>query len=211
MAPFPLGDLINVGGTLYGTTQFGGGTGCSGGVGCGTVFKVTPRGAETVLYSFKGGSDGANPEGGLINVLGVLYGTTYGGGATRAGCAAGGCGTVFRVTLSGVEHILHSFTGGSDGANPIPRLVIVGGTLYGTTTLGGGATGCEDGCGTVFQAMPLGAERVLYSFQGGSDGANPSAGLVNVGGILYGTTQQGGGMGCGGPGNGCGTVFKVTP
>jgi hypothetical protein len=90
----PLGDLINVGGALYGTTQYGGGsTGCSGGAGCGTVFKVTAKGV-----AFKGGSDGANPQDRLINVGGTLYGTTYGGGATGTGCAAGGCGTVFKVT-----------------------------------------------------------------------------------------------------------------
>jgi uncharacterized repeat protein (TIGR03803 family) len=208
----PLGDLINVGGTLYGTTQFGGsGTGCVGGAGCGTVFKVTPQGVETVLYSFKGGSDGANPQGRLINVGGTLYGTTYGGGGTGCGGPDNGCGTVFKVTLLGVEHVLHSFAGGSDGANPIPGLVNVGGTFYGTTTQGGGAMGCENGCGTVFKVTPLGVETVLHSFGGGSDGDSPQGDLINVRGTLFGTTFGGGGMGCGGPGNGCGTVFKVTP
>jgi uncharacterized repeat protein (TIGR03803 family) len=115
------------------------------------------------------------------------------------------------VTLSGVEHIVHSFTGGSDGANPIPGLINVGGTLYGTTSQGGGAMGCENGCGTVFKATPLGAESVLHSFASGSDGDSPQGDLINVGGTLYGTTFGGGGTGCGGPGSGCGTVFKVTP
>jgi uncharacterized repeat protein (TIGR03803 family) len=203
-----------VGGTLYGTTQTGGGTGCEGGVGCGTVFKVTPKGVESVLYSFQGGSDGALPLGDLINVLGTLYGTTYGGGATGTGCANGGCGTVFKVTLKGVESVLHSFQGGSDGANPNAGLVNVGGTLYGTTTQGGDGTGagCADGgCGTVFNVTPKGVESVLQSFAGGSDGASPSGDLINVLGTLYGTTNKGGGTGCGGPGFGCGTVFKVTP
>jgi uncharacterized repeat protein (TIGR03803 family) len=209
----PLAGLVNVGGTLYGTTQLGGsGTGCIGGAGCGTVFKITPLGVEHVIYSFVGGSDGAFPQGRLINVGGTLYGTTSYGGGT--GCPSGGnngCGTVFKVTHLGVEHVLHSFAGGNDGANPNGGLLNVGGTLYGATNGDGTGTGCgEINCGTVFKVTLLGVESVLYSFQGGSDGANPNGDLINVGGTLYGTTSYGGGTGCpSGGNNGCGTVFKV--
>jgi uncharacterized repeat protein (TIGR03803 family) len=190
----PSGNLINVGGTLYGTTNQGGGTGCGNypglGPGCGTVFKVTPLGIESVLYSFKGGNDGANPSAGLVNVGSTLYGTTFGGGGT--GCGGSGCGTVFRVTPQGVESVLYSFQGGSDGALPLGDLINVGGTLYGTTQFGGSGTGCSGGagCGTVFKVTLRGAESVLYSFKGGNDGANPEGGLINVLGTLYGTTRH---------------------
>jgi uncharacterized repeat protein (TIGR03803 family) len=155
----PSGKLINVGGALYGTTNQGGGTGCGSnglpGPGCGTVFKVTPLGVENVVHSFQGGSDGANPNAGLVNVGGTLYGTTtQGGGGTGAYCANGGCGTVFKVTPAGVESVLYSFQGGSDGDTPSGDLINVGGTLYGTTQYGGG-TGCiGPGCGTVFKVTP---------------------------------------------------------
>jgi uncharacterized repeat protein (TIGR03803 family) len=97
-----------------------------------------------VLYSFKGGSeDGEYPEAGLINVKGTLYGTTYDGGAN-------GDGTVFAITTSGAETVLHSFKGGSgDGEDPEAGLLNVKGTLYGTTFEGG-----ANGDGTVFSLKP---------------------------------------------------------
>jgi uncharacterized repeat protein (TIGR03803 family) len=87
----PEGDLIAVAGTLYGVTYQGGSTGCFYSLGCGTVFSVTPGKAETVVYSFKGGSDGLNPDAGLTNVGGRLYGTTVSGGTDFNG-------TVFVIT-----------------------------------------------------------------------------------------------------------------
>jgi uncharacterized repeat protein (TIGR03803 family) len=135
---FPYAGLLNAKGTLYGATYEGGANYD------GTVFSITTSGAETVLYSFKGGSgDGEDPEAGLINVKGTLYGTTYEGGG-----AAGG-GTVFAVTTSGKETLLHSFTGSGDGEYPIAGLIDVSGTLYGTTPAGG----ANDG-GTVFALSP---------------------------------------------------------
>lgn len=142
----------------------------------------------------KGNPDGSNPIGSLIDVNGVLYGTTYGGGAN-------GLGAVFEVTTSGTERILYSFKGflTGDGADPNASLIDVNGVLYGTT-YGGGA----NGLGTVFEVTTSGTESVLHSFKGASgDGAYPSAGLIDVNGALYGTTQWGG------PGN-WGTVFKVS-
>jgi uncharacterized repeat protein (TIGR03803 family) len=210
----PSGNLINVGGSFYGTTNQGGGTGCGSngnpGAGCGTVFKVAPLGVESVLHSFQGGTDGANPSAGLVNVGGTFYGTTFGGGGM--GCGGSGCGTVFKVTPNGIESVIYSFKGGSDGALPLSDLINVGGTLYGTTQFGGGGMGCSGGagCGTVFKVTPKGVESVLYSFKGGSDGANPQGRLINVSGTLYGTTYGGGATGPGCASNGCGTVFKVT-
>jgi uncharacterized repeat protein (TIGR03803 family) len=200
--------LLNVNGMLYGTTEFGGGgSGCyaTSHVGCGTVYSVSTSGTEKVIYAFRGGSDGAVPEAaGLIDVNGTLYGTTGSGG--NQSCFDG-CGTVFSVTTSGDETVLHSFAGGSDGAFPFASLVAVNGTLYGTTWEGG-----AHGLGTVFSISTSGAEKVLYSFAGGSDGMSPGAGLISVSGALYGTTELGG-RGCknshGGP-SGCGTVFSVT-
>ena len=195
-------------GNLYGTTFAGGVTGC--GPGCGTIFKVTPEGHETVLYSFCPGgypcTDGYNPAAGLVlDWRGNLYGTTLSGGAS-------GWGTVFKVTPEGHETVLYSFTGGADGGVPYADLVLDRqGNLYGTTSVGGDK-GCGSffGCGTVFKVTPEGHETVLHSFTAANgDGAEPYAGLVfDWRGNLYGTTLSGGGTGCG---SGCGTVFKVTP
>ena len=194
-ASVPEGSLLNVKGTLYGTTIYGGATNS------GTVFSVNPStGAEKIVYSFKGSSDGYAPVGNLINVGGKLYGTTQAGGG-------GGQGTVFWVDpKTGTKVLVYGFQGGADGAEPVAGLIDVGGTLYGTTESGGNA---DDG--TVFSIDPkAGTEKVLYSFKGGSDGASPSAGLMNVKGTLYGTTVYGGDTTCA-AGSGCGTVFSYDP
>jgi uncharacterized repeat protein (TIGR03803 family) len=194
----PYAGLLNVKGTLYGTTYYGG----ANYYGYGTVFSITPSGTETVLHSFAGveHGDGLYPQAGLINVNGPLYGTTSGGGANYDG-------TVFKITTRGKETVLHSFGGSGDGTYLYAGLINVKGTLYGTTVAGGSST-CRYytlvGCGTVFSITPSGIERVLYSFAGGSgDGANPQAGLLNVNGTLYGTTEEGGAYGYG-------TVFRIT-
>jgi uncharacterized repeat protein (TIGR03803 family) len=187
----PYADLLNVNGTLYGTTLSGGAS-CNGGgrPRCGTVFSITTSGKETELHRFGGGSE--DPEGGLINVNGTLYGTTSGAYATDDG-------TVFSITTSGKETVLHSFAGGSeDGAAPFAGLINVNGTLYGTTASGG-----ANDDGTVFAITTSGAESVLHSFGGSKDGQEPEAGLISVKGTLYGTTFQGGA-------NGQGTVFSIT-
>jgi uncharacterized repeat protein (TIGR03803 family) len=177
-------------GNFYGTTD-------AGGVNAdGTVFRITPSGTETVLYSFAGGSsDGSHPEGGLIQGSdGNFYGTTDAGGAN-------GDGTVFKITPSGTETLLYSFAGGSsDGSNPTAGLIQGSdGNLYGTTFLGG-----ANGHGTVFKITPSGTETVLHSFAGGfSDGESPEASLIQGSdGNLYGTTLDGGF-------SSVGTVFKV--
>jgi uncharacterized repeat protein (TIGR03803 family) len=201
---FPEADMVNVDGVLYGTTTYGGGGKCPHG--CGTVFTITPAGVETVLHAFTG-KDGAYPGAPLINVGGTVYGTTgFGGNAPCATNArSSGCGTVFLVTASGVEVVLHSFTGGADGANPY-GLTLVNGKFFGTTVNGGG-TGCFGfGCGTLFKIENFGFATQyssLSSFTGGSDAANPY-GLVHLGSKLYGTSLYGGAFGNG-------TVFQFTP
>jgi uncharacterized repeat protein (TIGR03803 family) len=173
----PLAGVVNVNGTLYGTTAQGGANGF------GTVYAVTPSGAETVLHSFGSTSgDGELPVAGLVNVKGTLYGTTAQGGAN-------GYGTVYAITPSGTETVLHSFGSSSqDGKNPLAGLIEVKGAFDGTTSSGG-----AHGHGTVFALKLSGAETVLYSFKGGSkDGAYPDAALLYFDGKLYGTTYAGG-------------------
>ncbi|HXB82892.1 MAG TPA: choice-of-anchor tandem repeat GloVer-containing protein [Candidatus Acidoferrum sp.] len=193
---YPVAGLIDIKGTLYGTTGKGGVNGD------GTVFSITPSGTESVIYSFKGGpGDGEQPRAGLINVKGTLYSTTYLGGNCSS---SGGCGTVFSITPSGTETVLHNFGGSGDGIYPFAGLINVRGTLYGTTFEGGADCGSSGGCGTVFSITKSGAETVLHSFANDPDGNNPEAGLINVKGTLYSTTYDGGT-------NGRGTVFSITP
>ena len=123
--------LINVNGTLYGTTNYG------GKYDSGTVFSMTTAGSEKVLHSFKGGADGSNPQSGLLDVNGALYGTTaYGGGLGGSGCLGYGCGTVYRVSLTGAEGAAQ-FRRRLRRADPMAGLLDVNGTLYGTTAGGG--------------------------------------------------------------------------
>jgi uncharacterized repeat protein (TIGR03803 family) len=200
----PSSELIDVNGTLYGTTYNG------GKFGDGTVYSISTSGSEQLLYSFRGGSDGANPSAALINVNGTLYGTTQNGGVTGL-CkytSSRGCGAVYSITTAGREKVLHRFGGGSDGMWPEAPLIDVNGTLYGTTVYGGGY-GCYKsvGCGVVFSVNLKGSEKVLYTFQGGSDGISPASPLIDVQGTLYGTTEYGGGSGCR---NGCGSFYRIS-
>jgi uncharacterized repeat protein (TIGR03803 family) len=184
----PYAGLTYFKGTFYGTTEYGGSSGS------GTVYSITPSGRETVLHSFKGGKDGADPRARLIVRNGTLYGTTSSQGEK---C---GCGTVFSITPSGHETVLHEFAGPPDGTTPEARLLDVNGTFYGTTEYGG-ANSCN--CGTVFSITPGGQEKVLYSFRGGTDGQFPGSGLTYFNGTLYGTA--------GGGAYHHGTVFSITP
>ncbi len=187
---FPYAGLIDVNGTLYGTTSFGGTYG--GSMGEGTVFSISTGGTEQVLHSFGNGHDGLNPLASLTAVSGTLYGTTSFGGTY------GDSGTVFSITTGGTEQVLHNFGNGSDGGVPYAGLIDVNGTLYGTTSAGG-----TYGFGTVFSISTGGTEQVLHSFGKGSDGSAPNAGLLDVNGTLYGTTVLGGRRGDG-------TVFSIS-
>jgi uncharacterized repeat protein (TIGR03803 family) len=241
----PFSGLVDMGGTLYGTTYEG------GPANSGTAFGVTPAGTETMLYSFQGGADGANPWGGLTAVNGTLFGTAFAGGLDNYG-------TAFEVTTAGVKTTLYSFKRAPDANGPVGSLLKLGSVLYGTTSGGGCGSCCPpDGCGTVFKMtlagkekvlfrfgttaddpvsplgtllafdgdfygtsynnndanVPLGAvfkltkqgkETVLHLFGNGTDGADPVAGLINVNGTFYGTTESGGT-------DEFGTVFSITP
>jgi uncharacterized repeat protein (TIGR03803 family) len=194
---FPYAPIIrDEAGNLYGTTSNGGAFGGGGG----TVFKVDGQtGQETVLYSFGLQPDGAIPYGWVVrDALGNLYGTTVSGGAF---CNPG-CGTVFKLDPGGVETVLYSFTGGSDGNQPGAGLTLDSeGNLYGTTIVGGAFNN-----GTVFKLDPSGTFTVLHSFGAPGDGGQPiGSGVIrDAAGNLYGTTQYGGTYGNG-------TVYKLAP
>ncbi len=230
---YPFAGVIrDAAGNLYGTTLEGGTSGN------GTVFKVDSTGNETVLHSFTGLADGGFPRAGVVrDSAGNLYGTTEMGGASNKG-------TVYKLDATGKETVLHSFTGGTDGANPqvgviqdkagnlygiagplfkinksgketvlynFPEgfiayagLIFCGDALCGTTAYGG------SGLGTVFKLDQREEFTVLYNFTGGTDGGYPLAGVIqDAAGNLYGETAVGGWLGCGD--EGCGTVFKLSP
>jgi uncharacterized repeat protein (TIGR03803 family) len=199
-------------GNEYGIVGIGGGTGC-GGIGCGAVFKVDTAGKVSIVYAFKGGSDGLEPNGPVvIDKAGNLYGITWEGGDTVA-CPPSGCGTIYKIDTTGKETVLHKFSL-RDGFLPYGGLVLDSkGNLYGTTAAGG-ANCLSGGCGTVYKLSKTGKETVLYSFKGETDGDEPFAGLVqDKAGNLYGTTISGGYTGGNGlcfP-SGCGVVFKLKP
>jgi uncharacterized repeat protein (TIGR03803 family) len=182
-------------GNFYGTTANGGANNnCANG--CGTVFKLTAKGALTTLHSFDG-THGSGPYSGLVQGTdGNFYGTTSYGGANTS--CTNGCGTVFKITPNGALTTLHSFDG-TDGSNPNAALVQgTDGNFYGTTS-GGGAIGD----GTVFRVTAKGVLTTLHSFDG-TDGSNPTARLVQgADGEFYGTTETGGA-------GFDGTVFKIT-
>ena len=194
---------------LYGTTINGGSSNCAGG-GCGVAFKIDTRGRETLLHTFTAtGSDGYNPGAGLLrDSSGILYGTTYLGGANSNG-------VLFKLTpqpracasvlCSWNETILRSFGASGDGANPVWALIQdKNSNVYGTTT-SGGMSNCSPGCGTVYKVDSQGRETVLHDFAGApTDGGYPFAPvLLDALGNLYGTTSGGGA-------NNAGTVFQLT-
>ena len=187
------GIVLDAQGDVYGTTQSGGAGRCK--LGCGTLFKLTPNGTETVIYSFPAGAkSGASP--GLIwDTKGNLYGTTI-------GTPKGPYGAVFELTNQAKAKWRYLFKQTVDGDIPDGVLFMdTKGNLYGTTLEGGAY-----GDGTVFQVTPKRIETVLHSFgSSGSDGMEPLAGLVSdLQGNLYGTTLLGGS-------NDVGTVYKITP
>jgi uncharacterized repeat protein (TIGR03803 family) len=201
----PYASLTNVNGTLYGTTSAGGTS-----TGCGTVFSMSMAGEEQVLYAFLGSrpyGDGCNPLGsGVVDVNGLLYGTTSSGGGKNGKGITCDCGTIYSVSTSGSEKVLHSFV--SNGS-PAASLIYSNGALYGTTFYGGKCTLGPRGCGVVFSLTPSSGSpsyQVQFPFTGtrAGGGANPAAPLLANGGDFYGTTSSGGA-------HSHGEAFELTP
>ncbi len=186
---YPVGGLMLLHGLLFGTASEGGTPHCSGG--CGIVFKLDSSGSETVIYNFQGTNydDGQYPMGDLVSMHGLLYGTTFWGGRF-------GLGTVFSMTTSGEETVVHAFGSANDGGYPYAGVVAFKGGLYGTTEVGG-----RNGYGTAFALTSLGLE-YTYSFGTQSPGIHPYAPLTEAGGSFYGTTSEGGDANAG-------TIFRV--
>jgi uncharacterized repeat protein (TIGR03803 family) len=172
--------LTEVDGTLYGTTS-GGGTGCPSNRSCGTVYRISTSGEETVLHSFAGGTDGYYAFAPLVNMKGTLYGTTVNGGAACTS-SSDGCGTVFSISTTGKETVLHRFND-DDGSSPFAGLTDANGTLYGAASFGGAT-----GRGLIYSMSATGVETVLHTFRHNSTGSMPAAPPIDVKGTLYGTT-----------------------
>ena len=205
-------------GNYYGTTFNGGAnndSGCAFGgyVGCGTIFKITPAGSFSVIYSFCAQQfclDGALPSSALVQGSdGNLYGTA---GGVYTG------GTFFKITPQGTMTTLYLFCSQlncTDGEYPSTLIQGKDGNFYGTTYAGGNSADCTQegsfGCGTVFKITPQGALTILHNFSS-ADGCYPEAGLtLGSDGNFYGTTLAGGANGyCNAYPSG-GTVFKITP
>ena len=210
------GTIVALSGSIYGVA--GGGKS-----GSGMIFEVTKSGDEHTVYSFKGNRDGSRPVG-LVAVDDELYGTTSGGGSKDDG-------TAFVIDSQGEKHTIYSF--GANGMLPYGQLIYASGKLYGSmfwggvfamTTLGKERVVCNkvhgldisfindaiygtyasSGYGSIYEISMMGAEKTLYNFKGGRDGASPSGPLLPVNGVLYGTASGAGE-------HGYGTVYKVLP
>jgi uncharacterized repeat protein (TIGR03803 family) len=191
-------------GNFYGTTPYGGNLNCFGGIGCGTVFKMTPSGKLTTLYIFcsqTGCADGAVVFESLAQGFdGDFYGATWGGGP-------GNGGTIFKITQKGELTTIYTFCVDypfcSDGSNPIGPVLGNDGNFYGTTAYGG-----ANGGGAVFKITPQGKLTTIYSFCAQiacTDGSDARSGIIlGSDGNFYGTTYDGGV-------HNLGTVFKITP
>ena len=198
--PTPAPLVQGTDGNLYGTTLFGGANQA------GTVFKLTPSGTLTTLYSFcaqPGCADGNYAYAGLLlGTDGSFYGATILGGAIVSGTF--GYGTIFRITPDGTLTTLHSFDY-TDGAYPYAGLIqAADGAFYGTTNRGGTSDTCgSNGCGTVFRITSGGTLTTLHNFDY-TEGIEPGALIQASDGNFYGATAMGAGVG------GYGTVFKIT-
>lgn len=183
--------ILDQTGNLYGIAN-------NGPLGGGIIFKLAPNGEQTLLHSFRKGSNFVPkfPSGGLfMDKFGNIFGTTQFGGAR--GCQSG-CGTIFKLSATGNLSLIHKFVG-SDGSQPFgPLAQDAAGNLYGVTQSGGDLS-CSDpqvqggGCGTVFKLSKKRVLTVLHTFQGGSDGSTPQPGLLlDAAGDLLGVTKKGG-------------------
>lgn len=199
--------LLDSAGNLFGTTL-------DGGTGDGTVFRIDSAGNESVLFAFDSAVSGAGPDSTLIeDKAGHLYGVAIEGGP-------GGGGVVFKLSPNGELTILHAFQIRNKTSPAVPAgglLMDNEGNLFGTTYSGGNGNNlpnCPADCGTIFRVDPTGKFQLLYQFTGGVDGSQPFGPLLaDANGALYGIARAGGDLTCPDPdlpGDGCGTVFKIS-
>jgi uncharacterized repeat protein (TIGR03803 family) len=183
--------FVNNKNVIYGSTAAGGDTACDPPYGCGVAFKISPTLKETVLHTFSGSPDGAEPYlTTTVNAAGIRYGVAeYGGTGPCTSMGPSGCGAIIKISPNGKETVLYSFGGAPDGATPEPGLVLdAAGNIYGTTEVGGAFNS-----GTVFKISPRGKETILHSFGSSTDGQLPFGGVIrDSAGHLYGTTWFGG-------------------
>ena len=182
----PSSDLIAAHGAVWGISYFSS-----------AAFKTAPVGKTTVYNS----SAVFLPTSALTSVGEVFYGTTRESSQYCQGIDTY-CGTIYKMSRNGQSSKFYDFTGGADGRYPGGTLARWHQSIFGTISN-------DTDTGAIFKISPSGVEKTLHSFTGGMDGSGSNNGLLEFEGTLYGTTPQGGGTGCGG--NGCGTIFSVTP
>jgi uncharacterized repeat protein (TIGR03803 family) len=201
------GILLAADGNIIGAALAGDNPACK--LGCGSVFSLDKAGNMQLLHEFTGGADGSNPSGPLVqDAAGNLYGVAKSGGDHH--CPAfflfqgQGCGVVFKIDTNNVFTVLHTFTGGKDGAVPQEGLLLDNaGNLYGTTFKGGKLKNTRLNNGTIYKISPDGIYTVLHRFTT-AEGQNPNGGLVSdPDGNLFGTAQLGGDQANG-------TAFKLS-
>jgi uncharacterized repeat protein (TIGR03803 family) len=201
-------------GNVYGMSPYGGTHNCGWdrqGLGCGTLFKMTPNGKFTIIHSFDG-TDGMNPQGGLVrDAKGNLYGAAFFGGiractTTGNGHFEPGCGTIFKIDVNGKYTVLHTFTGHKDGAGPQGLIIDSAGNLYGIAQNGGNHEGNGHlyGLGTIFKVDASGKFSVVFTFTPNISGSVGYANLLarDSKGNLYGAKQYDGA-------NNAGCLFRI--
>ena len=207
---------VDAEGNVYGMSPFAGDSNCSydqSGLGCGTLFKLSPGGKFTVLHTFHG-KDGSEPEGGLVlDAKGNVYGTAYFGGKSGF-CHPSpgdyyeeGCGTIYKVDTTGKFTVLHTFAGPGEGSAPLGLTIDSAGNLYGIAQWGGDDKHYPDhkyGFGTVFKLDASGTFSVLFTFHK-TDNYYASHLVRDSKGNLYGIQQANNGA----LGGGC--LFRVDP
>jgi uncharacterized repeat protein (TIGR03803 family) len=198
--PGPSSRLISVNGELYSVTTYGGNSNQCGNEGCGVVFRVTKGGKETLVYQFQGAGDGIWPVSLVRDAAGILYGSAQGGW--------GGAGTTYKLDTSG-NFLGYVDLEYQDGSYVIGHIIVdTNGNIHGLTSWAG-HNGCSRGCGSIYDIdSATGTVTAISKFSAGAGGSKSAAGVVDVGGVLYGTTQQGGtSTNCT---DGCGVIYQLS-
>jgi uncharacterized repeat protein (TIGR03803 family) len=201
---FPQDLIADQAGNVYGET---GGSYVAGNGG--TIFKISPAGKFSTLYTFPEGSEGTSPRWGLtLNSSGVFYGVTqFGGDTTTCALGSAGCGVAFSVNAANKEKVLYTFgIKPANGEEPSGPMLDANGNFFGTTFYGGTDNStCSLGCGVVYEISSTGKYSVLHRFTGANDGWDPSGGLAeDSAGNIYGVNMDGGS-------GGNGVIYKITP